>query len=74
MLLSLPPRLSITQTQLDEGWRFYHNDSSLRSELRFGQYMYNKHVPVPCEPWPVLFYERHARTAYELLMTVVREN
>jgi len=73
-MLLQPPKLSLTQQQLDEGWRFYRSDSSLRSELRFGQYMYNKYATVPCEPWPALFYETDSRRAYELLMTVVREN
>lgn len=66
--------LTLTQQQLDEGWRFYHSDSSLLSVLRFGQYMYNKYEPVPAEPWPELFYETNSRTAYEKLQTKVREN
>ena len=58
-------RLNMTAESLAKACRLYSEDSSLRSELRFGQYIWNKFGPVG-QSWPELFYETDNGKAYEM--------
>lgn len=58
--------------QLTEGWRTWNSDSSLRSVLRFGQYMWNKYG-LPDKRFPRLFYA-NTSDAYKILVEEVQKN
>lgn len=62
----------ITPQQLNDSWRRWINDSSLRSVLRFGQYVVNKYCPADC-CWPEAFYA-DTDEAYKLLYTAAQHN
>lgn len=61
--------MKITTEQLAACWALWINDSSLRSQLRFGQYVWNKFGgkdPGERKTWPELFYASSEK-AWELL-------
>jgi len=55
--------LTFTVEDLNEAWSDWRrNDDNV---LRFGQYLYNKHIN-DGKAWPELFHERNPYTAYNL--------
>jgi len=59
--------MKVTLVELTTGWTTWKNDTSLQSEVRFGQYMWNKYASRhPDQAWPELFYA-DTNKAYELL-------
>jgi len=67
----LQNKLILTLKQLQEASAFFLSDSSLRSELRFGQYVWNK-FGVKDQTWPALFYEKDAGVAYNMAYGEIR--
>jgi hypothetical protein len=66
-------QLELTKQQLQDCWTIWISDSSLRSELRFGQYVYNKFaVSGVTDPWPALFYEKN--NAYSMLYVIAKDS
>lgn len=57
--------LNLTKADLLSSHNKYMNDSSLRSELRFGQYIWNK-FGVKGKTWPLLYYETDGGRAYNM--------
>lgn len=52
---------TLTIEQLTDCWRIWINDRSLRSTLRFGQYVLNKTIPRGlC--WPEVYYANSERS------------
>lgn len=58
--------LSCSVEQLSESWRFWLEDKSLQSTLRFGQYIWNKFGKVG-KTWPALFYETDRGRAWDMI-------
>lgn len=58
-------RLNITYEGLRQSYLLWSSDSSLRSELRFGQYIWNK-FGIKDQSWPFLFYLTDNGEAYNL--------
>lgn len=67
MLCTPEYTLDITRDQLASCHERYITDSSLRSELRFGQYVWNKYGK---GRWTRLFYETDNGVAYDMLFAV----
>lgn len=57
--------LILTKQDLQKAHVTYISDSSLRSELRFGQYIWNK-FGVKGKTWPLLYYETDGGRAYNM--------
>lgn len=59
--------MNITLDQLASCYEFYASDSSLSSNQRLGQYVWNK---LGTTPWPLLYYETDDGRAYDMLYKI----
>lgn len=59
--------LKLTRQQLSDCYSFYSSDSSLRSQRRFGEYVWNRLAPAGAKIWIALYYEADNGKAYDML-------